>query len=115
MEAANRLGRRKRTQTPLKTMESLGHDTMCIIFTFLDLFDLVRCSAVCKSWNLIIMKSKLLHKLYNQQMGNDPSRSYILPESSLKFCIEQWAMEDHRTSLCKDSVFVDQWKGHATG
>ncbi|GAB2289010.1 hypothetical protein Dimus_023312 [Dionaea muscipula] len=49
MEAANRLGRRKRTQTPLKTMESLGHDTMCIIFTFLDLLDLVRCSAVCKS------------------------------------------------------------------
>ncbi|KAK6261007.1 hypothetical protein SCA6_015481 [Theobroma cacao] len=31
-------------------MERLDHDILCIIFSFLNVFDLARCTAVCKSW-----------------------------------------------------------------
>lgn len=32
------------------TAEALGHDVLCIIFSFLDLVQLIRCSAVSTSW-----------------------------------------------------------------
>jgi hypothetical protein len=32
------------------TIQSLDQDILCMIFAFLDFFDLVRCSAVCKFW-----------------------------------------------------------------
>jgi hypothetical protein len=32
------------------TIQSLDQDILCMIFAFVDFFDLVRCSAVCKFW-----------------------------------------------------------------
>ncbi|CAH2080641.1 unnamed protein product [Thlaspi arvense] len=32
------------------TIYALGHDILCLIFSFLDLLDLGRCSGVCKYW-----------------------------------------------------------------
>ncbi|GAB4832516.1 hypothetical protein Ancab_006537 [Ancistrocladus abbreviatus] len=102
-------------QTPLTTIQSLDHDTLCIIFTFLDLFDLVRCTSVCKSWNLTIHKSKLLHAWHKKQRASDgPPGSCIVLDGSLKMCLEL-AMQFHRSSLYEGSVFLDQWSGHAVG
>ncbi|CBI24978.3 hypothetical protein VitviT2T_020514 [Vitis vinifera] len=93
---------------------SLAHDILCMIFVLLDLFDLVRCSAVCKSWNKVINKSKLLQILYHKQQGGSigPSSTSHCSEKPLKVCIEQLAMEHHRLSL-QGLIDIEQWKGHS--
>lgn len=45
--AADQRKKRRETQT---TIQSLDRDILCTIFAFLDMFDLVRCSVVCKFW-----------------------------------------------------------------
>ncbi|KAL6326900.1 hypothetical protein AAG906_012176 [Vitis piasezkii] len=93
---------------------SLAHDSLCMIFVLLDLFDLVRCSAVCQSWNKVINKSKLLQILYHKQQGGSigPSSTSHCSEKPLKVCIEQLAMEHHRLSL-QGLIDIEQWKGHS--
>ncbi|GAB4832517.1 hypothetical protein Ancab_006538 [Ancistrocladus abbreviatus] len=111
-----RWGSGKRPQMPPTTIQSLEQDTLCIIFALLDFFDLVRCSSVCKLWNLIINRSKLLHALYKKRRGyGDPSNSSIHSDRSLKIHLEELAMQHHRSTLHKGSVFIDQWKGHTIG
>lgn len=48
-------GDKKRPRRSLRaraptTVGSFQHDILCIIFSFLDCFDLASCSVVCKSW-----------------------------------------------------------------
>ncbi|XP_065871573.1 F-box/WD-40 repeat-containing protein At3g52030 [Euphorbia lathyris] len=115
--SGNRSPSRKRSRTGPATIQLLDHDILCIIFSLLDLFDVVRCSAVCKSWNAIVQKSKLLQVLYlKQQKKNNvafSSRTSGL-EQSLCIYIEELAMDHHRQALLEpSSIDIDQWKGHS--
>ncbi|KDP43603.1 hypothetical protein JCGZ_16890 [Jatropha curcas] len=110
---------KKRSWRGPTTIQFLEHDILCIIFSVLDLFDLVRCSAVCKSWNTIIKESKLLQALYlKQQKDNYVGISNIDSgsERTLNMYFEELAMKHHRQSLVQaSSVDIDQWKGHSLG
>ncbi|KAL8161755.1 hypothetical protein V2J09_013244 [Rumex salicifolius] len=86
------VGGDKRRQRSRAIAQFVGHDILCSIYTLLDLFDLVRCSVVCKSWNLAFKRSK-----------------------SMQACLAHMAMKRHRAALVKGSVYVDQWKGHSIG
>ncbi|CAI9091989.1 OLC1v1027115C1 [Oldenlandia corymbosa var. corymbosa] len=127
MEAStSRLGFKPPPPSPPKpkkkrktTILALNHDLLCIIFASLDLVQLVRCSAVCKSWTSVIDKLKLLQlKFHNQQvMGSVSSlpETSISAGKSLNFQMEQLAMERHRFSLREGPANVFQWKGHSVG
>lgn len=91
------------------TIDVFDQDILCIVFSFLDLFDLVRCNAVCKSWNLIISRSRLMHSLYLKQWGNEASNS---SNGMGRPFLEDLAMQRHRSALAEGSFIVDQWKGH---
>ncbi|XP_075644387.1 F-box/WD-40 repeat-containing protein At3g52030-like isoform X1 [Castanea sativa] len=99
------------------TIQSLEHDTLCMIFALLDFFDLARCSAVCKYWNTIINKSKMLREFYAKQKQNsaDFSNKSTCSETSLKTYLEELAMEHHGFSLQEGLIDIDQWKGHSVG
>ncbi|EXB95302.1 F-box/WD-40 repeat-containing protein [Morus notabilis] len=108
-------GNKKRHGGPT-TIHSLEHDILCIVFSFLDLFDLVRSSAVCKSWNAIINKSKLLQVFYLKQRRKMGFVGYSeSSEKSLNVYLEEMAMERHRLALREGEIGVDQWKGHSLG
>ncbi|KAK7812784.1 f-box/wd-40 repeat-containing protein [Quercus suber] len=113
--ANDRSERKKRNAKT--TIQSLEHDTFCMIFALLDFFDLVRCSAVCKYWNTVINKSKLLREFYAKQKQNstDFSNKSTCLETSLKTYLEELAMEHHRFSLQEGLINIDQWKGHSVG
>ncbi|KAL4600899.1 hypothetical protein ACB092_11G233300 [Castanea dentata] len=113
--ANDRSERKKRNAKT--TIQSLEHDTLCMIFALLDFFDLVRCSAVCKYWNTIINKSKLLREFYAKQKQNstDFSNKSTCSETSLKTYLEELAMEHHGFSLQEGLIDIDQWKGHSVG
>ncbi|CAK7330942.1 unnamed protein product [Dovyalis caffra] len=103
---------KKRSSTTPTSIESLEHDILCIIFSYLGLFDVVRCSAVCKFWNEIIQRSKLLQLLYLKQQRSSRSN---FSEESLNVYLEELAMGHHRQSLVRGSLHIDQWKGHSVG
>ncbi|XP_062115554.1 F-box/WD-40 repeat-containing protein At3g52030 [Humulus lupulus] len=90
----------------------LDHNVLCIIFSFLDLFDLAHCSVVCKSWHVVINRSKLLQVFYLKQQQLDGSTSL---EKPLNVYLEELAMERHRLALARGSVVVNQWRGHSVG
>ncbi|KAF4346159.1 hypothetical protein G4B88_023414 [Cannabis sativa] len=90
----------------------LDHNVLCIIFSFLDLFDLAHCSVVCKSWHVVINKSKLLQVFYMKQQKLDGSTSL---EKPLNVYLEELAMERHKLALAKGSIVVNQWRGHSIG
>ncbi|XP_040369046.1 F-box/WD-40 repeat-containing protein At3g52030 isoform X2 [Rosa chinensis] len=100
-------------------IQSLDHDILCIIFSFLDFFDLARCSVVCKTWSGIINKSKLLEALYYKkwQMGlvGSENRSSGCPEKSLNVYLEEMALRHHRLALQQGRVQVDHWRAHSVG
>ncbi|XP_057458434.1 F-box/WD-40 repeat-containing protein At3g52030 isoform X2 [Lotus japonicus] len=77
--------RNKRHGTPT-TILSLDLDILCTIFSFLDMFDTVRCSLVCKFWNGIVW-SRTLREFYERK---------------------------HRLALQKGVFHVDLWRGHST-
>ncbi|KMT18781.1 hypothetical protein BVRB_2g028960 isoform B [Beta vulgaris subsp. vulgaris] len=97
------------------SFNSVDEDILPIIFSYLHLFDLVRCSCVCKSWNVIISRSRLLHSLYLKQWANEASNSSFDMGRPLNVIIEDLAMQHHRSVLVQGSVYVDQWKGHTSG
>lgn len=55
----------KKRKPSLTTILRLDHDTLCMIFAYLDMFDLVRCSVVCKFWysSLYLLKIECLNGL----------------------------------------------------
>ncbi|KAL6129703.1 hypothetical protein ACLB2K_073052 [Fragaria x ananassa] len=118
----SRAGSRKRptrsSRAPAK-IQSLDHDILCIIFSFLDFFDLARCSVVRKTWSGIINKSKLLEALYYKkwQMGlvGAESRSGGCPEKYLNVYLEEMALQHHRVALEQGRVHVDHWRAHSVG
>uniref|UniRef100_A0A803LC29 F-box domain-containing protein n=1 Tax=Chenopodium quinoa TaxID=63459 RepID=A0A803LC29_CHEQI len=99
----------------INNFELLDQDILCVVFAFLDLFDIVRCSVVCKSWHLIISKSRLMHSLYLKQWSNEASSSSIDVAKSLNMVLEDLATRRHRSALVDGSFIVDQWKGHTSG
>ncbi|GMP41422.1 hypothetical protein CsSME_00011528 [Camellia sinensis var. sinensis] len=109
--------KKKRTARHRTTVYALSHDILSTLFSFLDLLDLVRCSAVCKSWNIIISKSKLLQTLYCKQQKNSGS-TFDLSTSSerlLNLHLQKLAMDCHRFSMQEGPINVFQWKGHSVG
>ncbi|XVE74192.1 hypothetical protein DITRI_Ditri11bG0179200 [Diplodiscus trichospermus] len=107
-------GMRKRSGVRGGTrMEWLEHDILCLIFSFLDVFDLVRCTAVCKSWNAVIKKSELLQVLYFK-LRRDSSVSSS-SEQSWQSGLEEIALKHHRLSLLRGRIDIHQWKGHSVG
>ncbi|KAJ9174559.1 hypothetical protein P3X46_013194 [Hevea brasiliensis] len=113
----NRLPAKKRSWRGPTAIHLLDHDILCIIFSFLGFFDLVRCSAVCKSWNAIIKRSKLLQVLYLKQLKENSvgfSSSTSGLEESLSRYLEELAMEHHRQALLEaPSIHIDQWTAHS--
>ncbi|XVF73597.1 hypothetical protein PTKIN_Ptkin12aG0215100 [Pterospermum kingtungense] len=105
-----RSGRRGGTR-----MEWLEHDILCIIFSFLDVFDLVRCTAVCKSWNAVIKKSKLLQVLYSKLRRDFHSIEPNSSEHSWQLGLEEVAMKHHRLCLQRGRIDIHQWKAHSVG
>ncbi|XP_062174861.1 F-box/WD-40 repeat-containing protein At3g52030 [Alnus glutinosa] len=99
------------------TIQSLDQDILCMIFALLDFFDLVRCSAVCKFWNTIVSKSKLLQVFYSKQQRDSMNflNNSTCSERSLKRYLEEQAMEHNRLCLQEGQIDINQWKGHSVG
>ncbi|XP_060217400.1 F-box/WD-40 repeat-containing protein At3g52030 [Lycium barbarum] len=114
MEASARVKSKKKKKT---TAESLSHDVLCIIFSFLDLVQLIRCSAVSTSWSKAVNKLKLHQTEYFKQHHSDPNglSDASFSERSLSEQAEQLAMERHRLALQRGPANVFQWKGHSVG
>ncbi|KAI5681412.1 hypothetical protein M9H77_02640 [Catharanthus roseus] len=99
-------------------INALNQDILSMIFAFLDLVQLIRCSAVCKSWSTVIDKLKLLKIQYNRQQQADslsPAESSSSSRRPINIYLEQFAFEWHRSSLQRGPVNVFQWKGHSFG
>ncbi|XP_049377999.1 F-box/WD-40 repeat-containing protein At3g52030 [Solanum stenotomum] len=99
------------------TSEALSHDVLCIIFSFLDLVQLIRCSAVSTSWSKAVNKLKLHQTEYFKQQHSDPNGliDASFSQRSLSEQAEQLAMEQHRLALQRAPANVIQWKGHSVG
>ncbi|XP_068647632.1 F-box/WD-40 repeat-containing protein At3g52030 isoform X2 [Aristolochia californica] len=98
---------------PATPIHFLGPELLCSIFASLNHFDLVRCSAVCKSWHKIINSSNLFKELYfKQSLG--PTIS-VPSDKLLKEYFEDLAMEQHKVALVSGSVEVHRWKTHSVG
>ncbi|MCD7446726.1 hypothetical protein HAX54_015630 [Datura stramonium] len=97
--------------------EALSHDVLCIIFSFLDLVQLIRCSAVSTSWRKAVYKLKLHQTEYFKQQHSDPNglNDASFSQRSLSEQAEQLAMERHRLALQRCPADVFQWKGHSVG
>ncbi|PIN27144.1 G protein beta subunit-like protein [Handroanthus impetiginosus] len=107
--------KRRRSAT---TVEALGNDVLCMIFSFLDLVHLIRCSAVCKSWRTVINKLKLLQIQYHKQHQTDSNSSLdasAISDELINVQMEQLAMEQQRCSLQEGPVDIFQWKAHSVG
>uniref|UniRef100_A0A5B7BI04 F-box domain-containing protein n=1 Tax=Davidia involucrata TaxID=16924 RepID=A0A5B7BI04_DAVIN len=113
---SGRRSSKKRSSRPPTTINALSHDILCMIFASLDLFDLVRCSAVCKSWDTIIDKSKLVQVLYCKQQQRKSIGLFdtaTCSQGSLKIHLEELAMDQHKSSLQEGLIDIYQWKGHS--
>ncbi|KAJ8565507.1 hypothetical protein K7X08_008083 [Anisodus acutangulus] len=97
--------------------EALSHDVLCIIFSFLDLVQLIRCSAVSTSWSKAVNKLKLHQTEYFKQHHSDPNglNDASFSQRSLNEQAEQLAMERHRLALQRGPANAFQWKGHSVG
>ncbi|GAA0174439.1 hypothetical protein LIER_27829 [Lithospermum erythrorhizon] len=104
--------KRKKTR-----IEALSHDVLSMIFAFLNITQLIRCSAVCKSWSIIIEKLKLLQIQYHKQEGEVSGQQMLesFSADSIRRRMEQIAMNQHKLSLEEGPINVFQWKGHSNG
>ncbi|KAL2330744.1 hypothetical protein Fmac_018325 [Flemingia macrophylla] len=104
---------KKRRQNPT-TILSLDSDIVSIILAFLDMFDLVRCSLVCKLWNAIV-DSRSLREYYERKMKNSSiAGSSEFTKAPLRVILREVAMEQHKSALQCGDFYVDQWKGHSS-
>ncbi|KAH0730853.1 hypothetical protein KY285_003914 [Solanum tuberosum] len=99
------------------TAEALSHDVLCIIFSFLDLVQLIRCSTVSTSWSKAVNKLKLHQTEYFKQQHSDPNGliDASFSQRSLSEQAEQLAMEQHRLALQRAPANAILWKGHSVG
>ncbi|RLM69650.1 F-box/WD-40 repeat-containing protein [Panicum miliaceum] len=117
MEASSSRGRsggaalkRRRGAGSGSTAQSLNDDILRSIFSRLDdHFDLARCSAVCSSWNRIIVTAHLMRDLYYKR--NPPARGSS-SNISVKSYFEALAMDEHASSLSSGPADAYQWIGH---
>lgn len=79
------------------------------------MFDLVRCSLVCKFWNAIL-ESRSLREFYEKKLlKNSPtSSSFEFTKKSLRVTLGEVAMNQNRLALQCGRFHVDQWRGHST-
>ncbi|XP_078158445.1 F-box family protein with WD40/YVTN repeat doamin [Carex rostrata] len=94
-------------------IHSVGSDVLCSVFSRLNHFDLVRCSAVCLSWNKVVYTSSLMRDMYYKV--NPPVRgtkSAISSPKLMKHFLEDLAIEEHESVLSSGSAEVFQWKAH---
>ncbi|KAJ1409041.1 WD40/YVTN repeat-like-containing domain superfamily [Sesbania bispinosa] len=107
---------RKKSRGTPTTILSLDRDIICSIFSFLDMFDLVRCSAVCKFLNAIV-ESRSLREFYDRKLKDSSSTSNPssskFTEKPLSVILRDVAMEQHRLALQGGPFHVDQWRGHS--
>jgi hypothetical protein len=103
---------KRRHETPT-TILSLDGDILCTIFAFLNMFDLVRCSLVCKFWNAIL-ESRSLREYYEKKLLKNCSSSSEFTKKSLRVILREVGMEQHRLALKCGVFHVDHWKGHST-
>ncbi|GMI75783.1 hypothetical protein like AT3G52030 [Hibiscus trionum] len=96
-------------------IELLEHDILCIIFSYLDVFDLVRCTAVCKSWNVVIKKSELLQALYFKLRRDSVESSSSGQRKSFELGLQEVAMNYHSLCLQRGRLDIHQWKAHSVG
>ncbi|CAJ2639066.1 unnamed protein product [Trifolium pratense] len=105
--------RNKRGSNTPTTILSLDGDIICTIFAFLNMFDLVRCSLVCKFWNAIL-ESRSLREYYEKKLLKNCSSSSEFTKKSLRVILREVGMEQHSLSLKCGVFHVDHWKGHST-
>lgn len=105
--------RRKRAST----INDIGSDLLIKIFGYLDPLDVVRTSAVTKSWYGIIQRSSLWRDAYCKQRHSliNHFKEGFLPEIPPKDWVRQLVRQQHGAALVHGSVQVSCWKGHSTG
>ncbi|GFP84284.1 F-box/WD-40 repeat-containing protein at3g52030 [Phtheirospermum japonicum] len=106
---------KKRRRATLTTVDALGNDVLCMIFAFLDLVHLIRCSAVCKSWSTVINKLKLLQIRHRKQLQANSGSGFDAPSFSerlINIQMEQLAMDRQKLSLQEGDIDIFQWKAH---
>nr|GMD65327.1 F-box/WD-40 repeat-containing protein At3g52030 [Ipomoea batatas]GMD67530.1 F-box/WD-40 repeat-containing protein At3g52030 [Ipomoea batatas]GMD71861.1 F-box/WD-40 repeat-containing protein At3g52030 [Ipomoea batatas] len=88
-------------------IQDLSDDSLGMIFSFLDLTGVIRCSVVCSSWR------KVIHRQYQQLQKNDPDDhgQISLPTRSFN----EIAMLAHRIAFEDTPAKVFQWRGHSVG
>ncbi|XP_031113760.1 F-box/WD-40 repeat-containing protein At3g52030 [Ipomoea triloba] len=88
-------------------IQDLSDDSLGMIFSFLDLTGVIRCSVVCSSWR------KVIHRQYQQLQKNDPDDhgQISLPTRSFN----EIAMLAHRVAFEDTPAKVFQWRGHSVG
>ncbi|KAF3334294.1 F-box/WD-40 repeat-containing protein [Carex littledalei] len=92
-------------------IHSVGSDVLCSVFSRLNHFDLVRCSAVCL--NKVVYTSSLMRDMYYKM--NPPVRgtkSAISSPKLMKRYLEDLAIEEYKSALSSGSAEVLQWQAH---
>ncbi|KZV47273.1 F-box/WD-40 repeat-containing protein-like [Dorcoceras hygrometricum] len=108
----------RRRNTARTSAEALGDDVLCMIFVLLDLVHLIRCSAVCKSWSMVINKLKLLQLQYYKQQHMDyigVSDASSCSERLVNQQLGQLAMGRQSLFLQEGPCDVFRWRGHLQG
>lgn len=107
------LKRRKRAST----INDIASDLLLKIFGYLDPLDVVRTSAVTKSWYSIIQRSSLWRDAYCKQRHSliNHFKEGFLPETPPKDWVRQLVSQQQGAALVHGSVQVSCWKGHSTG
>nr|GLL40931.1 hypothetical protein COLO4_12334 [Ipomoea trifida] len=88
-------------------IQDLSDDSLGMIFSFLDLTGVIRCSVVCSSWR------KVIHRQYQQLQKNDPDDHSQLSLPTRSF--NEIAMLAHRIAFEDTPAKVFQWRGHSVG
>lgn len=108
-ETAGESSARKTRRRAPTSFESLDTDILCIIFSFLDLFDLVHCTVVCNSWYAVIKKLKLLQSSC-RRMHQVGSTSLEQPR---EIDVEDFAMKHHKMALLRGRIEIERWEAHS--
>ncbi|KAF3590416.1 hypothetical protein DY000_02026530 [Brassica cretica] len=108
-ETAGESSARKTRRRAPTSIESLDADILCIIFSFLDLFDLVHCTVVCNSWHAVIKKLKLLQSSCRRmhQLGSTSL------EQPREIDVEDFAMKHHKMALLRGRIEIERWEAHS--